>query len=634
MRVASRLLLSGGPGSAPAADPRPESNPRGAPRAGVGQAGATPRRSAGVTPARPDGAAPDVETSSAEPGATLVMLAIIAVSVALDLLFYSGYYASDDRGYLRGAWLLLNQGGFGAEPDLAESRLALVGWNVLVASLFGWNIAAIAASYIFFHQLLNVLACLLARAVGGVGVGLLAMWLMATTPLAVTHSTGVLPDLPLSCGLLGGLLLFQRGYRLRDAGRAGAARRALLLAGVCVGLGYLAKEAALATIPFFALAWARFEFRRPLRAALLNGVALAGGFLLLFAAEFAALSYFSDRPFLRLGWTVGADPHSGTLRNYRHGYYPLERLESLERNVGPWFAPGRLDYALLAAFVVYPALAGRSLAPWFFALLFFAYHTFGSVKLDEYLPPSLQARYFTPVLPVLFAAFALLIGRVCQFCEARRAPWSRGAQAAVALAAVVYPLAALDICDREAGHIYRADIVNPSLRAIEAASLRDDRPIVLSGTVTTHLDALLLQDLNPRIVPAPLVEERAAELTARGFYYVECGPRRRLETVMQADGFDPWLHPVVLEALVSTPESAAGPYERDLGSVSVNGVRGDLRVAHRCYNTKRRTEQVAHLITPLAAARPDLNRRMATVFEWTPRAAERAGSRPADAGPE
>ena len=80
-------------------------------------------------------------------------------------------------------------------------------------------------------------------------VGLLAAYGMATVPLAVSFSTTVLPDLPMTCFLMLALVAFQSAC---DAGSAGMRRRALILAfgaGLSVGLAYMAKEAALVVLP-------------------------------------------------------------------------------------------------------------------------------------------------------------------------------------------------------------------------------------------------------------------------------------------------------------------------------------------------------------------------------------------------
>ena len=73
---------------------------------------------------------PTPKRAGAGPGTIIwLCIGIVIFSCAIDLFFYSGYYASDDTRYLQPAWEILSAGGYRNEPGLAQARLTIVGWN-------------------------------------------------------------------------------------------------------------------------------------------------------------------------------------------------------------------------------------------------------------------------------------------------------------------------------------------------------------------------------------------------------------------------------------------------------------------------------------------------------------------------
>ncbi len=373
-------------------------------------------------------------------------LAILAFSCAIDLFFYTGYYASDDTRYLRPAWEILSQGSYQHEPGLAQGRLTVVGWNTLVALLFGFNIPLIAGSYVFFHQALNLLTFLLGRRLFDSRVGLLAMYLTATTPLAVTFSTTVLPDLPMTSFLLLSLLTFLWSYDLRAKGRTGVGLLAIFLSGLSVGGAYTAKETALVALPFYFVTWLWFERRLAPRKALLAGSAFAVGILAVFVAEWVVLSHLAGHSYLRLSWAVGAKGWTSGLHTTAYGRDPVERVTWLYDQLGPWFRNTRFDYLLAGAALLYPFVRGRKLSIWWLAIWFFAFLIWGTTRLTEYVPPPLQARYFTPILPLLFIAYSFLALKLWQAVPrlVGQSAWGRRIQALFAAALFLHPVFGLD----------------------------------------------------------------------------------------------------------------------------------------------------------------------------------------------
>jgi|GEM_PF-5771613 len=554
--------------------------------------------------------------------AVWLCILILCFSCALDLFFYSGFYASDDASYVAGARRILEDGAFPRKPDLGQIRLTIVGWNTLIAWLFGYKIPLIAGSYIVFHQVLNLLTFALARRMFGVVVGLFAMYFMATAPLAVTFSTAVLPDLPLSCFLVLSLLLFQQGYDLIANGQSRRSLFMLFGAGLSVGFAYMAKEAALVALPFYLVLWLYREKLREKQLALFAGAAFFLGVLVIFLAEWAVLSHLTGHSYIRMGWTAGADDVTSGLREYHYGRYPQERLEAVHQNLRPWFVNTRLDLFLLAAAVVYPFLRGRGMSVWWLAVWFFVYHTWGSTKFTEYLPPSLQPRYFTPLLPLLFAMYSFVIARILLAVPKviPAADPRKALQTLLIIVLLIHPLLDLHTSDRMAGKIYAADMVNTSTRAVRAAARAGGRPIVLSGTLSNRALPILSRLGIESVVTAKECRSSGvgvSELLRDGFYYVELYPIDKLQRIKRPDGLDALVHPLLVTAF-DEEDAWTEPQRRRLGEVEIGGRRGVLRGLGRFDSWHKRTEHVAHVITPLARRRPDRGAWATYLYEWTP----------------
>lgn len=548
------------------------------------------------------------------------LIGIILLSCGLDLFFFSGYYASDDAAYLQAAWRWTTGRTYGAEPDLAALRLTLVGWNMLIIRLCGYHPQLIAGSYILFHQLTNVFTFILARRMRDNAAAVLAAYCMAVTPLAVTHAAAVLPDLPLTSLMLLSLVLFYMSYG--DPGRTGAKSRLLLLgAGACVGLAYAAKETALILVPFFAVLWLTRERKAGLKAAVLRGTALAGGFIMILLVEWALLSLLTGRCYWRMAWTVGPTNFVDTLRDNPYGYYPVERLAYVWEHLGDWFGRTGFVYLFGLAVLVYPFKTGRCRALWALTLWYFAYHVWGSTRLSEYLPPPLQPRYFTPILPLLFIMYAFVIVKAWRSVR----NWGVGLKAIrvltgiVAVALFLQPLPGLRISDRHAGKIYRADLVNTARLAIEAARDAGDRPVLLSKTVDDHI-APLIQTRPPGDVITPRCwkkPETRRRLIETGFYYIEIYPIARLRTVARAGGADPLLHPVI-EARSDESLDDPVPQTCFLGHVEIEGSPGSLWRLKRFDLPKRRSAALLGICFPGFRPRPDPNTRSAYLYLWIP----------------
>ncbi len=458
-----------------------------------------------------------------------VLLLVILFSTALDLWFFTGFYASDDISYFGYAVNFLRDEHY--HVGFGNSRLILIGWNLLWISVFGWNVQIIAATYILFHQALNLFVFLLARRLFNRNVGLIAVYVTATLPMIVTFSTLISPDIPLACFCILSLYAFLRGLDERRKECVRPACLWLLLAGVSVGFTYMAKESGLVLLPFYFVFWMVAERREGRSAALVRGAAFAAGFFIVLIAETAVLSHLDQKLCFRLGLStqqIGTVSHE--LRK-THGTDPLERLKTVNQQINPVCVPPGFKVLVCAGLQLCPFVCRRCWPVHLLAVWLFAYFTWGTMKFTEYAPPSIQPRYYIPVAALLIivcaAAFTDVFDRIVRRVKHPR--WRTLARVVAVALVVAYPLTALIGPDQVAGKMYKAAIVGSATRAIQHAAQQDDRPIILSDYLTTRMYRLTQAASVNRVTTNNEIlgrSRREAMLATGGWYFVAVSPRR------------------------------------------------------------------------------------------------------------
>ncbi len=452
---------------------------------------------------------------------------LVALSTLTDLFFFTGFYCSDDLEYLSGARLIMERSSLGSSPTLGQKRLTLVLWNLLVASLLGYRVQVIAASYVLFHQLAVVLTGLLARRLFDRTVGLVAACTVAFFPALTVFSSQILPDIPLACYVLLSLMGFLWGCDLRRAGRRTLAWLAMFGAGAAAGLAYLTKESGLLLVPFFFVLWLLVEVRAERRKALVTGSGFAVGLLVTLVGEFALLSVLTGRPFFRLGWTMGTSEITPWIvRKVESRLAPSARWRWMMQETDPTLYPTVLKLGFAGSLLIYPFLRGRwRLTVFGLALWLFAYTTWGTMNFSRYLPPTIQARYYIPVVPLAAIMYAAVLVWLLRLL-ARVVPvrWRAGPARVLGTVAVLLPLLpGLRGMDLFAGNSYWSHAVANVNQAVAAAYHESSRPVFASWALESRLDEMLHGQPRPYLHRASTVTEEALDsLLARGgFYYLE-----------------------------------------------------------------------------------------------------------------
>ena len=477
----------------------------------------------------PVGSAAVRRLSTARTAAILALILVFAV--ALDLFFFTGFYGSDDDEYLTAAWSVYVHGQFHEEAGFGAERLTLLGWNVLAGSICGFNFQAIAATYVLMHLALCVACFLLARHWFGGPAGLLAAYGVGTLPVMIIYSTFVSPDTLLAVFFVLALFAFTRGAKARQANQRWRALLWMAGAGVAVGLGYLTKSPALILLPFFFVYWLVCERKEPKRGAIARGAAFAACFFAVVAIESVTLNLLHDEASFRLDWAARSASSETRAKVASYGSTPWERLQWVGRRYSSQYVPPGFKLALLAAVALFPLVCRRGLSIWWLALWTFAYLTWGTMRLTEYIPPSIQTRYYIPVAAlgvIILAAVAMRL-REWLVAAGRYVGLGRVLRGATLLALLAYPLLGLHGPDGVAGRLYYAWCVRGADRAIEHASRNSARPIAVSPILSSRVvNPVLLDGFHATIRSYPHLGHPAvtnALLNAERFYYALVEPR-------------------------------------------------------------------------------------------------------------
>jgi 4-amino-4-deoxy-L-arabinose transferase-like glycosyltransferase len=326
---------------------------------------------------------------------------LLAVALALRLVFFIGFVGSDDSVYLEAAADLAERG-YWTGQDLASSRIGFVAVAAAALSLFGFREFGTIFVSLIAALVTHVLVYALGRLYFGHRAALLAVALLAFYPLNIVLSTMLLPETVLSCLLAGALLVYEIGQRAHTRPRMLAS----LAAGLLLGLAYLVKEPAVLVLGAIGTTWAAIWLRS--RRIELAWVAVVGGFALLLAGEALVRYLATGTPWGRFQISAQAVAQG-------------QVLSSLEREQSVWYLYLRSMFvSLYGVGLLFYLLVGatawawaRQLRPplvlvcWLVVVL--GYLSLGSVSLTSYVPLPKQPRYLEAVTvpAVLLAGGAL-----------------------------------------------------------------------------------------------------------------------------------------------------------------------------------------------------------------------------------
>jgi hypothetical protein len=305
-------------------------------------------------------------------GVDWMLLAMLLVgAAAIRALFYTGFFGSDEVTYVDAAMSAVN----GVWPNSTYIGAIRLGVNLPIAAaiaIFGPSVAAVS-SWAFLCSVLEVgVVYWFGHRAMGRPLAVVASLLLAVLPLHVHLAGRIMADPPLALFITTTfVVLFEAQQRQSN--------RLYLLAGLCAGLTFWIKEAALIFVGVPVL-WAVLH-----RDALRGWTWFFGGLLALVAGNFAAMWLLSGDP-LHLVGAVGAS---------------VGRYETLA-------AQGNADYSRAALY--YPDyLFVRIWHTWllgYFAVLGIA---IAALRIRRNAPEATALRYLLVWGLGLVAVFSLMI---------------------------------------------------------------------------------------------------------------------------------------------------------------------------------------------------------------------------------
>jgi 4-amino-4-deoxy-L-arabinose transferase-like glycosyltransferase len=461
----------------------------------------------------------------------LLLLALLAS--VLDLYFYSGFYMSDDVSYLEGIQRIVSGRTIDVN-DLAHTRLAVTLPAALSYAITG-SISLTILSFCLYHPILVLLAYAAGKLAFGERIALYGAALVALSPTYYFFAGAILPDNCLTLWLATALViaLYVDDARARGALGRGRERMAWAVAGLLTGVAYSAKEPALVLTAVLGVVAASRAGRDGVVHAMSCAASYGAGLMAFLAGEVLALRLLSGQWVVRLLAGVGSVASAAALeeRAGRQGWLPWDRIAFWYHAATPYHGVGLVLVFILAANVAAPFLVRREQRrPLWILLAFwiwlFVYLTFGSARLDRYLPPPIQhARYYAPcAFAALLVLAASLVGaadgaaRRLGAARPRLGRWCHHAPTVVVAALAVLMFARIE---RRAGAVYRAHQTKSALLAFGAARrLHPDLPIVLSDYLSKRLAPLVAVAKTPPL-SAP---SDNASLPARPFSFLRASP--------------------------------------------------------------------------------------------------------------
>lgn len=332
----------------------------------------------------------------------VIVLGILALSLALSVYCYTGYYGTDDCIYLEGIKAVLGLRTL-APQDFGAIRLGVTAPAALSYWFSGGSIFATIASFLIYPPLLAWAAYLIGRRLHGTTTGLLAAFVTATCPLIYLEGGAILPDNATAFWCALAVLAAINAMLHGHPNRASLGRQVLwlVLAGVLLGCAYMCKESALILAVPIGLGILLARPRFSMLYVLFYGLMFALGLVIVMALEAVWLHRITGEWFLRVltaqGENVlvllrGRAEEQGTALWVRFETFRAVLLRKFD---------GTALLLMPAFFLAYlftrPSHAGGRKASWmvFAAFLWPAvYLTYGSASWREYQFPSIKERYY------------------------------------------------------------------------------------------------------------------------------------------------------------------------------------------------------------------------------------------------
>ena len=306
------------------------------------------------------------------------LLIIIAFSLLLRLIFFTGSDSSDELEYYKFA-NQANHGAFELGADHFKFRVGTFYPTALFFRIFGVN----EFSGNLLTLLTSIFGIVLIYFLGthffNEKAGLIAAFLLSFYPLDVVYATRLLPDIPSAFFMGLGVLLFLYGEKYRKKQNA-----YYLFSGIALGIAYLIKEVSLIMGLFFA---AYFIYKKKFKLNyLLLGIGLGAAILFLMIYSYA----HSGDPFFQ--YKANEQQQIGFMKALYKNYFTTQGLISRLFLHYPYYMLTDAHYGLFFIFVGVSILyflyrrKEETYVPIIWMLSLLLYLNFGTISLKQYVP--------------------------------------------------------------------------------------------------------------------------------------------------------------------------------------------------------------------------------------------------------
>lgn len=451
----------------------------------------------------------------------LLLVIISIIAIVLDLLFYTGFYGSDDKSYILFAHELANgnipiQSGdlgefissSGQSIDFGALRFAYTLPLSLIYYITGGNLFALNFLNILLHIGIILVTFRIGEVIEDARVGIFGSFIVGISPVFYVFSGMVLPDNSEVFWLFLSLLyILSIQKNINSAGKT-SFRKILIrcfISGLFLGLSYSSKLSALimlVPIGIYILTIPQKLFSKQTLQLVLS---FGTGFVLIIVVETIIIYFIFDELLSRYEIIAGMKDHY--LRRATHqGITVAERYRRMWKIFSVHFDVYIL-YMTLFIILWFPFVVRKNYLLWFILIWGVLYKTFGTTNFSTYAPPVVQVRYFAFSVPIIGIIMGLMIVKLYE--TAAHFTRYKSELKIFVLIALIGTFSAFTYLNVKknlplSGRLYRTPLVQSTDNAIEFLRAgHPGQPVFLSDTCKYWFYPYYFLDNNPSSIKWP-----------------------------------------------------------------------------------------------------------------------------------
>ena len=312
----------------------------------------------------------------------LLLVLTVIFGLFLRLFFFTKVVSGDDLEYYNFAYQII-QHTFKHDASFHSPRIGLTYPTALFYNLFGINEITSNLLPLLASALSIILIFYLGKIMFNEKIGLTASFLLSFFPLNVFYSTTLFPDLSSAFFMALSVYLFLKADKNKS-------NLNYLLAGLCVGFGYLMKELSALILIFFVIYIIHKKSFK--KAHLLVPL----GFLMIFVFELSYYAIKTSNPLFR--YTIVSGQATNIMKAYYPNYFGINALSRLFLHYPYLVFTDTLTvffyiFILIALIYCVARKKRETYTILFWILPIALYVNFGSLSFSQYVPLPAGVRY-------------------------------------------------------------------------------------------------------------------------------------------------------------------------------------------------------------------------------------------------